>query len=142
MIPFYCGVSGEEMAGLNSGTENCWAVNGKASDADIQATLDFMYWMVTDAEATAMLATTFGSIPYKQAATPENVFLAQANQYANEGKYTMTWAFNYTPNVDEWRAGVVSAMNQYDANQTAENWKLVETAFVQGWATQYKNANN
>ncbi len=142
MIPFYCGVAGEEMAGLNSGTENCWAVNGKASDADIQATLDFMYWMVTDAEATAMLATTFGSIPYKQAATPENVFLAQANQYANEGKYTMTWAFNYTPNVDEWRAGVVSAMNQYDANQTAENWKLVETAFVQGWATQYKNANN
>ncbi len=142
MIPFYSGVEGEEMAGLNSGTENCWAVNGKASQADIDATLDFMYWMVTDPEATAMLATTFGSIPYKQAATPENVFLAQANQYANEGKYTMTWAFNYTPNVDEWRAGVVSAMNQYDANQTAENWKLVETAFVQGWATQYKNANN
>ncbi len=142
MIPFYSGVEGEEMAGLNSGTENCWAVNGKASKADIEATLDFMYWMVTDPEATAILATTFGSIPYRQAATPENVFLAQANQYANEGKYTMTWAFNYTPNVDEWRAGVVSAMNQYDANQTAENWKLVETAFIQGWATQYKNANN
>ena len=141
MIPFYCGVEGEEKAGLNAGTENCWAVNAKASDADIKATLDFMYWMVTDKEATAILATTFGAIPYKKAAAPENVFLAQANEYSNKGCYTMTWAFNFTPNVDEWRAGVVSAMNQYDANRTDATWKLVETAFVQGWATQYKAAN-
>jgi raffinose/stachyose/melibiose transport system substrate-binding protein len=54
----------------------------------------------------------------------------------------MTWAFNYTPNVDSWRAGLVSAMNQYDAAQTDANWKTVETAFVQGWAAQYKAANN
>jgi len=26
MIPYYCGVEGEEKAGLNCGTENCWAV--------------------------------------------------------------------------------------------------------------------
>ena len=142
MIPFYCGVAGEENAGLNSGTENCWAVNAKASKADIEATIDFMVWMVTDAEASKLLAGTFGSMPYKQAAAPDNVFLAQANEYANQGKYTMTWAFNYTPNVDSWRAGLVSAMNQYDAAQTDANWKTVETAFVQGWATQYKAANN
>jgi raffinose/stachyose/melibiose transport system substrate-binding protein len=30
MIPFYCGAPGEEKAGLNAGTENCWAVNAKA----------------------------------------------------------------------------------------------------------------
>ena len=39
MIPFYCGVAGEEKAGLNCGTENCWAVNAKASAEDIQARL-------------------------------------------------------------------------------------------------------
>ena len=142
MIPFYCGVAGEENAGLNCGTENCWAVNAKASQADIDATLDFMYWMVTDPEATAILARTFGSIPYKKAATPENVFLAQANEYSNEGKYVMTWAFNFTPNVDDWRSGVVSAMNQYDAAQTTSNWNKVVTAFVQGWENQYKAVNN
>lgn len=142
MIPFYCGVEGEEKAGLNCGTENCWAINGKASDADIQATLDFMYWMVTSKTGTEKLAETFGAIPYKKAVAPANVFLAQANQYAADGNYVMTWAFNYTPNVDAWRAGVVSAMNQYDADQTAANWEVVKTAFVQGWATQYKAANN
>ena len=38
MIPFYCGVAGEEKAGLNCGTENCWAVNAKASEEDQKAT--------------------------------------------------------------------------------------------------------
>ena len=31
MIPIYCGVEGEEKAGLCSGTENCWAVNKEAA---------------------------------------------------------------------------------------------------------------
>ena len=31
MIPYYCGVEGEEKAGLNCGTENCWAINDTAS---------------------------------------------------------------------------------------------------------------
>ena len=50
MIPIYCGVDGEENAGLCSGTENCWAINSKASAEDIQASLDFLYWLVTDAD--------------------------------------------------------------------------------------------
>ena len=45
MIPIYCGVDGEEKAGLCSGTENCWAVNSKASEKDRQATLDFINWL-------------------------------------------------------------------------------------------------
>lgn len=137
MLPFYCGVEGEEMAGLNCGTEGCWAVNCNAKQADIDATLDFMYWMVTSETGTKLLAQTFGAIPYKKAAPSGNVFLDVANDYAKEGKYTMNWAFNYTPAVDDWRAGLVSAMNQYDNAPSDETWKLVETAFVQGWAQQY-----
>ena len=60
MIPIYCGVAGEEKAGLCSGTENCWAVNKKASEADQKATLDFMKWVVTSDEGTTMLAAEFG----------------------------------------------------------------------------------
>ena len=103
--------------------------------------MDFMVWAVSSAKGTEILAKTFGAIPYKKAAAPANVFLAQANQYTADGKYVMTWAFNYTPNVDNWRAGMVSAMNQYDADQTAANWETVKTAFVQGWATQYAKEN-
>ena len=138
MIPLYCGVDGEENAGLACGTENCWAINANASEEDIQATIDFMVWMVTSETGTKTLAATFGAIPYKQAAPSGNVFLDAANEYSNEGKYVMTWAFNYTPNVEDWRAGVVSAMNIYDADQTDANWENVKTAFIEGWAAQYK----
>ena len=141
MIPYYCGVEGEEKAGLNCGTENCWAVNANADPDAIQATLDFMYWMVTDAEASRMLVDSFGVMPYKQAVESTNPFLAEANAYSAAGNYVMPWVTNFQPNVNDYRSALVSAMNQYDADQTDANWELVKTAFVDGWAVQYKAAN-
>lgn len=138
MIPIYCGVEGEEKAGLCSGTENCWAVNAKASKADQKATLEFMKWLVTSEEGTKVMAEQFGAIPYKKAADSGNVFLKNANDLLEAGNYNVDWSFNYTPNVDEWRASLVAAMNKYDAGGS---WDDVKTAFVQGWATQYKAAN-
>ena len=137
MIPIYSGVEGEDKAGLNCGTENCWAVNAKVSEADQKATLDFVKWVVTSDEGTTMMAEQFGPIPFKNAKTPENVFFADANEYTAAGNYIMTWAFNHTPNVDSWRAGVVSALTAYSADQTDANWALVEQAFVDGWAIEY-----
>ena len=53
----------------------------------------------------------------------------------------MPWVTNFQPNVDAYRAALVSAMNQYDADQSDANWELVKTAFVDVWATQYAAAN-
>jgi len=141
MIPYYCGVSGEEKAGLNCGTENCWAINAKASAENQQATMDFMVWCVTDPEASRMLVDTFGVMPYKQAAESANAFLADANEYSNNGCYVMNWATNFQPNVDEYRAALVSALNAYNADQSDANWANVRTAFVDGWAAQYAAVN-
>lgn len=134
MIPIYCGVEGEEEAGLCAGTENCWAVNCKVSEEDQQATLDFLKWVVTSEEGTAMMAEQFGPIPFKAAKASANVFFNDANKLIEAGKYVVTWAFNYTPNVDEWRAGIVSALGQYSAGG---DWQGVVDEFVQGWAEQY-----
>ena len=135
MIPIYCGVEGEEKAGLCSGTENCWAVNAEADEDDIQATLDFMKWVVTSEEGTTMLAEEFGPCPFKNAKTPENVFFADANALLAAGNYNVDWAFNWTPGVDDFRAGVVDALTQYTSG--TGDWAAVETAVVDGWATQY-----
>ena len=134
MIPIYVGVDGESNAGLCAGTENMWAVNSKAAPEDIQATLDFLNWVVTSDEGTTMMAEQFGPIPFKNAKETTNVFFNDANKYLAEGKYVVTWAFNFTPNVDTWRAGVVAALTQYSAGGS---WDDVVTAFVAGWATQY-----
>ena len=141
MIPYYCGVEGEEKAGLNCGTENCWAINSKASEADQKATMDFMVWCVTDPEASRKLVDSFGVMPYKQAAESTNGFLAAANKYANDGCYIMDWVTNYQPNVAEYRKALVSALNKYNSDPSDANWEEVKTAFVAGWAHQYKEAN-
>ena len=141
MIPLYGGVGGEENAGLSSGTENYWIVNNKAPKSARKATLDFMYWLVTNSESTKKLATTFGYIPFKKAVAPDNVFLEKANQLEKEGKYNMKWVFNLTPNVDEWRKNLVAALVEYAKDSTDANWDLVTKAYVDGWEEQYKNQN-
>ena len=141
MIPYYAGVKGEEKAGLNCGTENYWAINSKVSKADQKATMDFMVWCVTNEEASRKLVDTFGVMPYKSAAESTNGFLAAANKYSADGCYVMDWATNYQPNVDEYRKALVSALNAYNADQTEANWAKVKTAFVDGWAYQYKQIN-
>ena len=142
MIPYYCGVAGEEKAGLNCGTENCWAINSKASAEDQQATMDFMVWCVTDPDASRKLVDTFGVMPYKSAAESTNGFLAAADKYTADGCYVMNWATNFQPNVDSYRATLVSALNQYNADQSDANWEIVRSAFVDGWANEYNAVNN
>ena len=139
MIPIYCGVEGEEKAGLCAGTENCWAINNESSEEDIQATIDFLVWVVTSDEGTTMMAEQFGPCPFKDAKEPENVFFQDANNYTAAGNYVVTWAFNWTPAVDDWRAAVVSALTQYTAG--TGDWDAVKTAFVEGWAVQYAKEN-
>ena len=141
MIPIYCGVEGEEEAGLCSGTENCWAVNSKVSEANQKASLDFLYWLVTDETAAQKMVDTLGALPFKSAPEPTNVFLADGIEMQDAGKYTIAWSFNYTPNVDAWRATVVTALTAYAADPTDANWEQVVTAFVDGWAIEYSTVN-
>lgn len=141
MIPYYSGIEGEEKAGLNCGTENYWAINGTASEEDIQATMDFLVWLVSDPEASELAVGTFGVMPYKSAAESTNRFLAQANAYLADGCYNFAWVTNYQPNVDDYRATAVAALNAYNADPSDANWATVVTAFIDGWAVQYALAN-
>ena len=52
MMPIYTGVKGEEDQGLATGSENYWCINDKASDADTQATEDFLSWIITSDAGT------------------------------------------------------------------------------------------
>ena len=139
MIPMYCGAEGEENAALCSGTENCWAINAKASEEDIQASIDFLVWLVSDPDASAVYVQQLGAVPFKNCPASTNKFVNDGNAMLAEGKTSISWAFNYTPNVDAWRATVVTALAAYSAG-TAE-WSMVEEAFVDGWAYEYSVVN-
>ena len=139
MLPIYIGVEGEENQGLCSGTENFLCVNAQASEADIQATLDFLYWLVTSETGTTTLADTMGfDIPYKAAKESTNYFKKVAAESVASGKTPVTWNFTTMPS-ETWKNGVGAALTDY-AQGTGE-WDAVVTAFVDGWATEIAAAN-
>ena len=133
------GAEGEENQGLCTGSENFWCVNNTSSDEDIQATLDFLNWCVTSDEGTSAMADDMGFvIPFKAAKDSTNPLIAIANDYVAEGKTSVDWCFSTMPS-EEWKNGVGSALTAYAAG--TGSWDDVVTAFVDGWAKEYKLAN-
>ena len=134
MLPIYIGVGDEANQGLCTGTENYWCVNKEASEEDINATLDFIYWCVSSDEGTKAMADDMGFvIPFKAAAESPNLFVKVDNEMTAEGKTPVAWNFSTMPS-ENWKNGVGSALTAYAAG--TGSWDDVVTAFVDGWASE------
>ncbi|MFR6537432.1 MAG: extracellular solute-binding protein [Lachnospiraceae bacterium] len=139
MIPIYIGVGDEANQGLCTGTENYWCVNSAADEKDIQATLDFMNWCVSSDKGTTAMADDMGFvIPFKDAKDTDNVFVKKDKELQAAGKTTIPWDFTTIPS-EQWKADLSSALTAYAAG--TGSWDDVKTAFVDGWAKEYKAAN-
>ncbi len=139
-VPIYFGVD-DEKQGLCCGTENYWAVNSVVSEADKKASLEFLRWVVTSEEGTAALADNMGFVaPFKSAKDTKNVLATQMNDYVKAGKYNVSWEFNLTPNPENWRNALVSALSAYTTGKG--DWNAVKSAFVDGWAKEYTAAHS
>ena len=142
MMPIYFGVD-DENQGLCVGTENHWAVNSKSSQEDIDATLAFLEWVITSDEGRDAMTNTMGlSCPFDTFTgdyEPSNAFVQCSNALMSDGKTSVAWSFNATPNVDDWRADVVAALTAY--TDGSGDWSAVEEAFTTGWADQWTLAH-
>ena len=93
MLPIYIGVEGEENQGLCTGSENYWCVNAKASEEDIQATVDFLTWCITSDDGRTAIskdmgfATPFTTFGDDYAA--DNVLVNEAAKYVEDGKTSL-----------------------------------------------------
>lgn len=143
MLPIFIGADGETNQGLCTGSENYWCVNSKASEENIQATLDFLQWVVESDAGKNSLATEMGFVTPFSTFTddylPANPLVAAADEYVKKGTVSVTWNFTTMPS-EEWKNQLGSAMLEYA--QGTGNWDAVVTAFVDGWATEYQAANN
>ena len=139
MLPIYIGVDGEENQGLCTGSENYWCVNSESSEDDIQATIDFMTWVITSDEGRKSMSqdmgfvTPFDTFTGEYAAT--NPLITASNDYIAAGKTSVDWCFSTMPS-ENWKNGLGSAMTAYAAG--TGDWDAVKTAFVDGWATEYQ----
>ena len=141
MLPIYIGVDGEENQGLCTGSENYWCVNKNASEEDIQATLDFMKWVVESDEGRDMLANEMGFVtPFTTFADylPDNPLVKANAEYTKAGKTPVSWNFTTMPS-ENWKNNVGGALLNYA--QGTGTWDSVQTAFVDGWAEEYAAAN-
>ena len=135
MIPIYVGAGDEANQGLCTGTENYWCVNKDAAPEDIEATLAFMNWCVTEG-AEAMANDMGFVIPFDTAVESPNLFVKQDVAYTAAGKNPVSWNFPTMPS-EEWKNMVGSALTAYAADPTDDNWAAVEKNFVDGWASEY-----
>ena len=135
MIPIYVGAGDEANQGLCTGTENYWCVNKEAAQEDIDATLAFLNWCVTEG-AEAMANDMGFVIPFDTAVESPNLFVKQDVAYTAAGKTPVSWNFPTMPS-EEWKNMVGSALTAYAADPTDANWDAVVTAFVDGWASEY-----
>ena len=142
MMPIYIGAPGEENQGLCTGSENYWCVNKQASEEDIQATLDFLSWVINSDEGRDSMAHVMGFttpfLTFTGDYVADNVFIQDANQYIADGKTPVSWNFSTIPS-ETWKDGVGSALLEYA--QGTGDWDAVVSAFVDGWATEYAAAN-
>lgn len=101
-LPIYTGVQGEESQGLCTGTENYICVNNLASEADQQASIDFIEWVYSSDEGKDFVTNELGFIsPFNTFSDDESPsdplaqeVLADMN---NEATASVSWNFTAFP---------------------------------------------
>ena len=138
MLPYYMGIKGEEDCGPVGVYDASWAVNKNASEKDKKATLDFIKWMITDNEAKKILSKDMGfSVPFTTFTDdyqPDNPLTEAARAYSNDGK---TEVRSFTIPDQQWQDDIASALVEYV--QGTGKWDKVQSAFVDGWSTEWNN---
>ncbi len=135
MLPIYIGAEGEENQGLTTGSENFWVINSKVSEADQQASLDFLNWVITSDAGRNALANDMGFVtPFStfEGYESTNPLVLADNEYMEAGKTPVSWNFTVMPS-DEWKDGVGAALLGY---AEGGDWENVKTAYVDNWAKE------
>lgn len=140
VLPIYMGVPGEEKQGLTV-SFMYFATNNKASEKDKEATNQFLDYILNNDDARKIVTDDMGfETPFKsyeKAGFKSKNPVQRANDaYAKAGDYDTV--IHPLPSA-QWVASLSDAMLEYA--QGTGDWAKVNTAFVDGWATEYKTTH-
>lgn len=101
-LPIYTGVSGEENQGLCTGTENFICVNSMASEADKQASIDFIEWVYSSDKGKDYVTNKLGFISpfntFTEEESPKDPLAREVLAYmADSSKVSVSWNFTAFP---------------------------------------------
>lgn len=137
-LPIYMGVDGEENQGLCIGTENFFAVNSKASDAEQKAAEDFMYWLFSSETGKEFVTDELELIApfdtFSEDERPDDPLAQEVIKWMNNADVTtIPWNFTVFPSAT-FKADFGAALLQYA--QGTKSWDEVKTLFVERWKSE------
>jgi raffinose/stachyose/melibiose transport system substrate-binding protein len=125
MLPVYTSSDSENL-GLYHSCTGYWSVNSQARQVDIDASLDFLRWLVTAQEGGAAPVDTLGLMsPYKGAVYTANPLEEVVRAYLREDLQSINWNSCDTLTPDQLSA-LGTALSAYTANPSDKTWAAVE----------------
>jgi ABC-type sugar transport system, periplasmic component len=137
-LPIYTGMPNDKQQGLCIGTENFFCVNSKASEADQQATIDFVNWLTTSETGKAYMTNELGFIsPFSTFSAdeqPNDPLALEIVKSMNDSSQTsVTWNFTTFPS-QEFKNSFGASLLQYA--QGNKEWDVVVSEMKADWATE------
>lgn len=133
-LPIYTGVEGEEGQGLCVGTENYMSVNVDASEADQQATIEFVEWVFSSDEGKAFASEKLGIVPFSTFSDdekPSDPLGLEVSRYMEDSSLTsVAWSFTAFPS-ETFKSELGYALLDY-CNGNGD-WDSVVSTFVDDW---------
>ena len=137
-LPIYTGMDQDADQGLCIGTENFFCVNSKVSEADQQATIDFVNWLITSDEGKSYMTNDLGFISpfstFTEEEQPNDPLAREIVRYMNDDKLTtVTWNFTSFPS-QAFKDTFGASLLQYA--QGNKDWDQVVTDMKADWASE------
>ena len=136
-MPIYTGVAGEETQGLCIGTENFFAINSQASEADQKAAIDFVNWLVSSATGKDYMVNKLGNTApfttFTDDEKPTDPLAKSMLASMESGKTAVAWSFTTFPS-QTFKDNYGAALLEYaNGNMT---WDDVKALVVEEWAVE------
>ena len=134
-LPIYTGIEGEESQGLAIGTENYYAINRKATDAQQKAAADFVYWLYSSEEGKEYVIDELGLIApfdtFTEQETPDDPLARQVAAWMRkEGVKTVPWHFTLFPSA-RFKEDFGASLLKYA--QGGKDWDAVVADMKESW---------
>lgn len=139
-LPLYMGFDGEENQGLCIGTENFFAVNAKASEAEQKAAEDFMYWLFSSDTGKNFVINRLEMIApfdtFNENEKPKDPLAQEVIRWMDKDDIkTIPWNFTVFPG-QTFKNDFGAALLQYA--QGTKSWDEVKRLVVDRWEAESK----
>ncbi len=136
-LPIYMGLPDEEDQGICVGTENYFCINKQTSEANQQASLDFVYWLINSETGKDYMTNKLGNIApfstFSDDEKPADPLAVSMLDYMESGKNNIPWIFTTFPS-QTFKDNFGSALLEYA--QGTMTWDDVKATVIEQWKVE------